>query len=114
GPASETAPALNIPLRLERLPAEDEPADDLDLAVDPAPVLGRPIESRLAPEPDAKPTKPQGREAPEEPASPSPTRRSSAVFGRLLGSGGESAGKDGLSVESTGDPAVEAAVKRRV
>ncbi|WP_337173153.1 hypothetical protein [Paludisphaera sp.] len=96
-PAAEPArPALDAPvvepdihLRLE--PIADDPASDGSARARPA-----------RPAPD--------REPPAEP----PTGRVMSPLGRLLGTPTNAGDRDALSIESSGDPAVEAAVKRRV
>ncbi len=100
-PVPMTPPALDgpdpgpgIPLRLESIP--DEPAE-----------RGRAGDSPRR-EDDAR-----GAKTAEPPASA--PRRPGIGFNRLLGGAGNAqGGRDTLSVESKGDPAVEAAVKRRV
>ena len=84
-PAAEPRP--KIPLRLESIP-EEEPG-------------GRAERPRPEPKPAAAP--------------PAESRRSISALGRFMGpSATADSARDGFSVESSGDPAVEAAVKRRV
>ncbi|WP_165251004.1 hypothetical protein [Paludisphaera soli] len=98
--APATPPALDgpdpgpgIPLRLESIP--DEPAEP-GRAGAPS---RREDEVRGTTRPDAS----------------SASRKPGTGLGRLLGGAGNAqGGRDALSIESKGDPAVEAAVKRRV
>lgn len=97
-PAAEAArPALDAPvvepdihLRLE--PIADDPASDGSARARPS-----------RPKPDREP-----------PAEQPPTGRAISPLGRLLGTPTNAGDRDALSIESSGDPAVEAAVKRRV
>jgi hypothetical protein len=100
-PAPADPPALDgpdpgpgIPLRLESIP--DEPAD-----------RGRAGASTRREE--------EARESRTTEPSTSAPRRPGVGFGRFLGGArDDQGGRDALSIESKGDPAVEAAVKRRV
>ncbi len=79
-----SAPAISVPLTLEPIPAGAE---------------------------DEKAEPPRSRPAP---ASGGSRRYPGAVLGRILGTDEESNAKSAIRVESKPDPAVEAAVKRRV
>ena len=102
-PAAEPAPALDAPivepdvhLRLESIPGDD-------------PAATRPSRPRPSGEPGPRSTPTDAAQAGETPAARGPS-----AIGRLLGPATGSGDRDDLSIESSGDPAVEAAVKRRV
>jgi len=112
GPAPSTradaiAPKVSMPLTLEPIPAGDE-ADQAD---------DEPKSSRSRP--TTAPAQAKGR-ATKPTTEPAPAAGGTryypgAVLGRILGTDdGRSDAKSAITIESKSDPAVEAAVKRRV
>lgn len=102
-PAAEPAPSLDAPivppdvqLRLESIPGDE-------------PTAARPSRPRPSDGPSSRSTSAAAAKAGETHAARGPS-----TFGRLLGPATGSGARDDLSIESSGDPAVEAAVKRRV
>lgn len=105
-PAADAAsPALDAPVVEPDVQLRLEPIAD-----DPAPgKAARARAARLGPDVDRE----AGAAEPAKGAAVAEDRGASPL-GRLLGGGAIKGNRDALSVESTGDPAVEAAVKRRV
>jgi len=94
--AEDSKPGVTLSLTLEPVPldAEDKPGEASPVPVREANPLAPPAQS---PAPAPAPRRPLG------------------VLGRLLGAEGDpSAAGDGITIEPHSDPAVEAAVKRRV
>lgn len=98
----DSKPGVTLSLTLEPIPP-----DDAEESREPRPIHVQ--EARPARAQEAEPPAP-----PSQSAEPAP-RRSLGVLGRLLGSEGDSTALgDGITIEPHSDPALEAAVKRRV
>ncbi|AMV38148.1 hypothetical protein [Planctomyces sp. SH-PL62] len=108
--------AVETPAARSTLPALDGPDAGLDIPLRLESIPDGPKGDRSEASPRRPATSPTPREDPSEAeSSSSGWRRPNVNFGRLRGaSESVQAGRDGLTVESQGDPAVEAAVKRRV
>ncbi|MDG3004806.1 hypothetical protein [Paludisphaera mucosa] len=103
GPSTDPEPAPNIPLRLE--PIAPGASDERQAAPSGPRATGPGREASSRPMPEGR----------EPAATAPPAARRPAGLGRLLGANGSGpAARDGLTIESHGDPAVEAAVKRRI
>jgi hypothetical protein len=110
-PAERTVPPrVVIPLTLEPIPEDSPPGSDPDRG--PSPESGKPRDAR----PRESPRPPGGTRP--GPRSPSRGAGSGSRMGRLLGPVGSkedsSGSESSISVEPRSDPAIDAAVKRRV